>query len=224
MSKRSSGGEPTEQPTPKKLRDARRRGQIPRSAELGGFAVFAAVAGTLAVTGAGMATTLARFTRDCIRGAPSYGAESAWAVLHRAVSTIGWVLGPALLAAVLAALVSGSVQARGLLTFKPLAPKLERLNLMRGLRQIFGLRKLVDTARLLLGLAALAAVVWTTLAEALPSLLRLSGARPETLATELTRWCKALAWRGGLVLAVAATVDYALARRRHTKDLMMTKE
>lgn len=224
MSQQRSSGEPTEQPTPKRLRDARQRGQLARSAELSGFAVFAAAAGALMITGAGLAAALARFTRDCLRGAPHYAPEAAWAVLREAVWALAITVGPILATAMVAAMLVGAVQAGGLWTWKPLKPQLGRLDPLRGLKQLVSLRKVVDLARLLVGITALTAVVWMTLGEALGALLRLTGARPAVFAGELLRWSTTLAWRGGLVLAVAAVVDYAVQRLRHRKDLMMTKE
>jgi type III secretion protein U len=224
MSQQRSGGEPTEQPTPKKLRESRLKGQIPRSAEMSGFVVFAAAAGALLITGAGLASTLAQFTRECIRGAPHYAPEAAWAVLRESVWTLALTVGPILAAAVVAAVLVGGLQAGGLWTWKPLQPQLKRLDPLQGLKQLVSLRKVVDLARLLVGIAALAAVVWMTLDEALGALLRLSGARPAVIAGEILRLSTTLAWRGGLVLAMAAAVDYAIQRHRHSKDLMMTKE
>lgn len=224
MSQQRSGGEPTEQPTPKRLRESRLRGQIARSAELSGFVVFAAAAGALLITGAGLAATLARFTRDCLRGAPHYAPGSAWAVLRESVWTLATALGPILGAALVAAVLVGALQAGGLWTLQPLKPQLKRLNPLAGLKQLVSLRKVVDLMRLLVGIAALAAVVWMTLTEALGALLRLTGGGPGVIASELMRWAVTLAWRGGLVLGAAAAVDYAIQRRRHRKDLMMTKE
>ena len=60
--------------------------------------------------------------------------------------------------------------------------------------------------------------------ETLGALLRLSGARPAILARVIFDAAATLAWRGGLVLAASAAVDYVVTRRRHQKDLMMTKE
>jgi type III secretion protein U len=103
-------------------------------------------------------------------------------------------------------------------------PQLGRLDPIRGLKNLVSLRKVVDLARLLAGIAALTAVVWMTMAEALGALLRLTGARPAVIVVELLRWATTLAWRGGLVLAAAAAVDYAVQRHRHRKDQMMTKD
>jgi len=224
MGQQRSSGEPTEQPTPKRLREARQKGQVARSTELSGFVVFAAAATALLITGAGLADTLVRFTRDCLRGAPHYAPEAAWPVLRQAVWALATTVGPILGAAVVAAILVGAVQAGGLWTWKPLVPQLGRLDPIRGLKQLFSLRKLVDLARLLIGIGALTAVVYTTLREALGPLLRLSGARPAVIAGELLRWSTTLAWRGGLVLTTAAIIDYAVQRHRHRKDQMMTKD
>ncbi len=224
MGQQRSAGEPTEEPTPKRLRESRQKGQIARSAELSGFVVFAAAAGALLITGAGLAASLVRFTRDCLRGAPHYAPEAAWTVLREGVWTLAATVGPILAAAVVAAILVGAVQAGGLWTWKPLLPQLGRLDPLKGLKQLVSLRKVVDLARLLVGIAALAAVVYMTLTEALGAVLRLTGARPEIIAREVLRWSTTLAWRGGLVLAGAAAVDYAVQRHRHRKDQMMTKE
>jgi len=55
MAENENGAERTEQPTPKRLEDARKDGNLPRSRELGTVAVFAAGVAVLAAGGGAMA-------------------------------------------------------------------------------------------------------------------------------------------------------------------------
>ena len=55
--------EPTEQATPKRLREAREKGQVPRSRELNSMSLLMASAGGLLVLGSGMVKDLQELMR-----------------------------------------------------------------------------------------------------------------------------------------------------------------
>jgi len=224
MERERPGGEPTEQPTPRRLREARRRGQVARSRELSGIAVFAAVSGTLLATSPLWVSRLVVGMRDTFRGAPTWPASAAAAALGRAVDTVLLAAGPALAAGAVAAVLVGLLQVRPLFTGEPLRPRLSRLDALQGLRRLFRLRRLTDLLRSLTALTALLAVLAVTLWEALPTLVRLAGADAPTFGAVLRAEAVTLALRGGGVLLVAAAVDYGLAWRRHRQDLRMTRE
>lgn len=224
MGRDRPGGEPTEKPTPKRLREARRKGQVAKSRDLSGLAVFAAVAGTAFVTAPSWVGALASMLRDCLGGAPHWPAEATGAVLGRALDVVLLSSGPALLAGAAAALVAGLFQVRPLWTWEPMRPKLSKLNPLTGLKQLVSLRRLVDLVKNLFALTALCVVAGVTLWEALPSLLRLTGAAPAQALAVIGSWMGVLAIRGALVLLVVAAVDYGMQRYRHGKDLRMTKD
>lgn len=224
MGRERPGGEPTEKPTAKRLRDARKKGQVAKSRDLTGLAVFAAAAGATLGTAPLWAGALAGFLRDCLLGAPRWPADASSAVLGRALDVVLLAAGPALGAGVLAAVLAGLFQVRPLWTWQPLKPQLSRLDPLKGLRQLFGLRKLVDLVKSLAALTALVLVAAVTLGEALPDLLRLTGASPAGSLAVIGSWIGVLALRSALVLLVVAAVDYGLQRFRHEKDLRMTKE
>lgn len=224
MSGERSGGEPTEKPTAKRLRDARRRGEVAQSRDLTGVGVLLAAAAACLVTAPSWAAALGAFCRDCLAGAAAWPESASRAVLGRAADLLLLASGPALGAAVVAALLVGLFQVRPLWTWEPLRPKLARLEPIGGLKRLFGIRRLVDLARSLVALAALMAVVAVTLKEALPDLLGLTASGPAAVTSTLGHWVVVLIGRGGLVLIVAAALDYGLQRYRHERDLRMTKE
>jgi type III secretion protein U len=224
MGRDRPGGEPTEQATPKRLREARRRGQVARSRDLSGFAVFAAVAAAALASGPLWLQGLATFLRDSLGGACAWPRQATTATLGHAVDLLLLSVGPALGAGLVAAVAVGLFQVRPLWTWKPLKPELSRLNALKGLKQLVSLRRLVDLLKNVTALTALLVVLGLTLWEALPDLIRLGGAGPAPLGAVVLDWTKVLALRGGLVLLVVGAADYGLQRYRHARDLRMTKE
>lgn len=223
MGRNRPGAEPTEPPTPRRLQEARRKGQVAVSRDLTGVATFAAVAAAVVATAPLWVGRLVALLRDTLLGAPHWPASAAAAVLGRALDVVLWSVGPALLAGVAAAILVG-VQVRPLWTWEPLRPKLERIDVLQGLRRLFGLRRLVDLARSLAALTAMLVVAGVTLWEAAPDLIRLGGVGPPGVGATLAAWITVLAMRGGLVLLAAAVVDLLLQRHRHHRDLRMTKD
>src|SRR5215471_1838989 len=122
--------ERTEQPTAKRLEEARRKGQIPRSTELSAAAVILSVGGGLQLLGGymgsrlnGLMTSSLMLTReqsvDDSLMLPTMMAEATHALLACAP-----ILGLTLVAALLAPLLLGGWN----LSFEALVPDLTRLN------------------------------------------------------------------------------------------------
>lgn len=175
MAESEDGQERTEQPSEKRLREAREQGQAPRSRELATAAVFGLA--TLALLGFGGA--IAAATADWMRAALSFGGfvpGDGRALTARFGSELASLLlivsplvGACLLAGVVAPLVMGGV------TFNPasLAPDLNKLNPVNGLKRIWGLDGLAELARSLLRVALLGIFAYVGIRNALPSLLHL---------------------------------------------------
>jgi type III secretion protein U len=132
--------------------------------------------------------------------------------------------GPALGGAVVAALTVSVAMVGFELNTEHLMPKLERISPAAGLKRLFSVRPLIETAKALLVTAVVAALVWSEVEDAGPDALRgvwLDGT--EGLSQLLGRLAP-LATRLACVLLVLGVADYGLARSRHLKDLRMTRE
>lgn len=212
--------EKTEQPTPQRLRKARSDGQVARSPLLssgcvtaGGFAGLMVGFPTGAARLQGFTTTL--FLQQQFQPA---------SLIHEALVVLGWLVGPALVGAVLASFAISAATAGFRVDAQVLAPKLDRLNPVQGLKRLFRVRNLVDAAKNLAIAAIIAVILWGDIQDAGPDVLRAvylegTGSLAVVLALlspMLTKLCVVVLVLGGL--------DYLLARRRHTRDLMMTRE
>lgn len=212
--------EKTEQPTARRRRDAEKKGQFPRSRM--GAAGFAGIGGLLGAisglrSGAGELQALAVRLWGLSRPTPAGAIVDAVQVMAR-------VCAPALVGAVLGATL-GVIVTSGV-RFSPaqLGLKLDRLSPAKGLQQLFSLQRVGEVGRGLLVLILVLTVVSAAAWGALPALIRigrLSGIGGALLALD---WARSIAVRAAVVFAIAGAVDIALARRRHLKSLMMTRE
>jgi len=218
--------ERTEQPTPKRLEEARKKGQVPRSTELSAAAVILTVGGGLHFLGGYMGTRL-------------NGLMSASLTLSREQSVDESLLYPSLLTAaghgliacipilgltLLAALVAPMLLGGWNLSFNALLPDFTRLNPMNGFGRMFSTRSLVDLTKAFAKFILLALVALLVLRQKSAELLGL-GMEPTRVAIahaiSLTGYAF-LMLAGTLGLIAAADVPWQLFQ--HNKQLKMTRE
>jgi type III secretion protein U len=215
-------GNRTEQATPRRLREARRRGDVDRSAELSAAGALAAGLLALTVTGPSATAALARAIRAALLSASSAELDPAGALLGAAL-VFGRLAAPILLAAAAGGALASALSTGFAITPGALAPRLERVDPFRGLRRLCSLGQV---AQALLGLAktaVLVAVVLSWLREAAGALAQL----PRGEAAALLRAAAplgGLAARLAVAFAVFGLLDLALARRRHAQGLRMTRD
>lgn len=223
MAEQRPGGEPTEQPTPKRLKDARRKGQVAKSRDFSGcltfWAAFAALTLTIPMI-VGRVMSLARF---CL-SPPDHGLKyMATASLFHGMTQCLYMLSSILVAAMLAAVIAGFVQTRGLLTLEPLKPKLGNLNPLNGLKNLVSKQNLFTALKTVIVFAACGTVAYLSMKQLIPLMLRTAGAAPRALASTLWEGTERLSIRVGLLFVVCGAADYAYQYFRHRKKLMMTK-
>ena len=216
----------TEQPTPKRLEQARERGQVPRSSDLGAAAVLLAGAGGLQLLGGWCGGQLNALMRSSLtvsreRALDEGAALGAFgAALAHALLACAPFFAVTVLAAIAAPLALGG---RG---FHPqaLVPDFSRLSPGAGFARMFSLSGGVELAKafakfLLLALIA-AAVLWHQSGP----ILSLSGEAPTTAivhAASITG-SALLILSSGMVLIAAVDVPWQLWR--YLQQLRMTRE
>jgi type III secretion protein U len=212
----------TEQPTPRRVREALRRGDVARSAEVTAAGALAGGLAGLAATGPGLAADLARSLRRGLAVAAAGGADPE-GVLRDAVGAVLRLTLPVALCALGAGALAGALQVGFGVRPAALAPRLERVDPLRGLRRLLSPAQLL---RAPLGLAK-AAVLVAIAAGWLRGALAPLGQLPRAAATALLGAAPALLGLGLRLLAaftLFALLDLALERRRHRRALMMTRD
>jgi flagellar biosynthetic protein FlhB len=144
-----SGQEKTEQPSAKRLEQAREQGQVPRSVDLNAAAVMLLAGAGLHFFGSRMGNQLHDLMRSGLTLTREESVDESRAlgifaneVLH-ALLICAPLLGLTLAAALLAPLAIGGWN----LSFGALAPKFDKLNPTEGLQRMFSSRSLVELAK-----------------------------------------------------------------------------
>ena len=216
-------GSRTEQPTPRRLREARRRGDTPISPQLTAAASSLAGMAALAVTFASLSHDVARCMSSAL--AQSVGsAVDAWPALLRALTLLARTALPLGAAVSLGGLLAGTLQTRGFFSLEVIRVRFDRLHVGKGFARLLSGERLLATALEIVKAAAALLLAWRLVASA----SREIAAAPRLDVSAMPRLLQALVTSialplGGLVAAFGA-FDLALALRRHRKRLMMSRE
>ncbi|MFK4794299.1 flagellar type III secretion system protein FlhB [Sphingobium sp. ZW T5_29] len=158
----NGGGEKTEKPTPKKLQDAAKKGDILQSKELATALVVMAGIGWIAITGPSVVDSLSEMLIEALRFRREDITDFAPAARGMSLLTgIALPVGGILLATTLAAIAGPAIL--GSLGFRPgaFAPKASKLNPAAGLKRMFGMQGLIELLKSIAKVGLLGSIgVW----------------------------------------------------------------
>jgi flagellar biosynthesis protein FlhB len=220
------GGERTEEPSQKRLQDARERGQVPRSRELSNFATMIGGSAALVAIGGSLAGRLSQMMRrslvidpqslrdpDSMLSALGQASLSALTVL---LPIFGVLIGLVLLASLVLGGWNFSPQA--------MAPDFTRLSPLAGLKRLFGLRGASELGKALLKCAVVGGVCAAIVSWTFRDVLALAHMAPRAAigrGVELVSW--SFVWLCGS-LALVAIVDVPLQLYQFKLALRMTRQ
>jgi flagellar biosynthesis protein FlhB len=226
MAEQDESGERTEQPTEKRLREAREKGNIPRSRELATAAVFGA--GVLAMSG--MAPALARealgWMKIALTPSPELMQQPDALFGHTGQLLLGLlvVIAPVAAICVLAGF-AGPLLMGGLgFSSKSLMPDFKRLSPLAGIKRLYGPESLAELLKSLLRVALVGGAAALCLIFGLKQLRSLLDMPLE----QATR--SGLGFTGVLLLATAgalmllAALDAPYQKWNHIRKLKMTRQ
>jgi flagellar biosynthetic protein FlhB len=217
--------ERTEQPTQKRIDEARKKGQVPRSVELNTAAVVLVVGAGLHLLGGHLGSGMADLMRTGLSFSREQALDETLAVsafagsMMNALLTFAPLLGLTVVAALSAPLMIGGWN----LSFGVLAPDFTRLSPLAGLKRIFSMRGLVELSKAFLKFLLVAAVAVVFLWLHTDDLLSL-GSQPVASAVghALTLSGNAFLFLAG-ALAIIAAIDVPFQLWQHSQSLKMTR-
>ncbi|HEX7314746.1 MAG TPA: flagellar biosynthesis protein FlhB [Pyrinomonadaceae bacterium] len=224
----SQGGEKTEQPTDKRLRDARRKGQVAKSQDLSSALLLIVAVSALWIASGYVGGWVADAMRAQIQYAGSFGGEldqtAALGALFAGVKMMGLVLGPLFGALVVFAVVANYFQIGSVFSAEPLKPKLEKLNPVEGLKQkFFKSRPYIELGKTVVKIVITVGVVGTVLWGARLDIARLTSQPVGAASSYLVSLVFEIGLKVGLAFLVLGAGDYFLQKYLHRKELRMTK-
>ena len=218
--------EKTEQPSQRRLEQAREEGQVARSRELSTFAVLLAGGAGLWVMGSSLTGQLTKLIHDglTINAEIAFHSELLLPRLYTLSTETLWAFMPLLVLLLLTAALSPLLLNGWLFSMKPLQPNFSKLNPMTGLSRMFATHGLIELGKAV-GKSIIVGVVgaWAIWHNKDAVLMLVS--QPVVAAIPhvgYLMWTTFTAIMGGMLLIVAVDVPFQLWE--HNKQLKMTKE
>jgi flagellar biosynthesis protein FlhB len=220
-------GERTERPTPRRLREERREGNVPVSRDLVAALSFCAAAAVLAWSAPSAASAAGDELRDAIDRTLRHE-EITVAILgslfERSIETLLAIVLPIAGAGLVVGSLAAGLQTGGLVAMSTVAPKWERLDPLAGLRRLATPRSLMELVKVLVKLCAVAYAALAAFAEHAPALIRATSAGAEGAFGVAITALRSATLRAGATLVLLAVGDLALQRWLLLRELRMTKD
>jgi flagellar biosynthetic protein FlhB len=227
-----NGAEKTEEPTAKKLQDARKEGQVAKSQEIATafslFALFLIIRFGYGFMGTNFQNEFTKVYNNIPNLARTYNGAipmaSIVSLLRNAMLTVMLTGAPFYIIGFIVAFICDFVQVGYKPTFKPLRPKFSKLNPISGFKKIFSTRKLFELGKSLLKLAVMSVIIYTFFNGRTESLFLLYDMPLKQAIGLMGNLIIDLGIRISAAYMVIAFIDLIYQRRKFRKDMMMTKK
>ena len=217
-------GEKTEQPTPKRLRESREKGDVPKSQDVAPALTVLALTIYLAANGEDIFMRLQKMGNE-VFSTISMPFDHA---LGLALTSVGHtalnIVAPVVALVMGAALIGTLGQVGVLIAPKAAIPKLENLSLSKWFKKVFSIKNAVDFLKNVLKVTILGITAWMVLRDHLRELFLIPGGDIRLLWSTLGSAVKDLALTVAGIFCVIAMLDYLFQRWQYNKQHKMSKE
>jgi len=216
----------TEEPTQRRLDEAREHGDTVKSTELQTLILL--LGGTLAISifAQSASTALVNIFRNFLAEPDQMGTDPGEliALMHHLMGKLFTIIGPVLGMLMAAGLASNLLQHRPVFTFDRIKPNFSKLSLISGMKRMFGLDGWANLVKGLIKIAVVSAAIWTQLwpeRGKLEGVLELS---PQGVAGDMMHLLFKVLTATLVAMAFIAAADYLLQRHEFMKRNMMSKQ
>ncbi len=225
MADEQDDGQKTEQPTQRRLDEARRKGQVASSREVNHALILGAGALLVGVVAPTMTGEIAAALRPLLATPHSFEITAADLdrLLLALLGEVGLALLPTAVLLVVAALAGGLIQNGLVVSAEPLTPKAERISPLGGAKRLFSLRSLVEFGKSVLKIALVGAAATALLWPAAETIIATTGLEVRALLPVLHDLTLRLLAGIALLVGLIALLDSFYQRFEHRKQLRMSR-
>ena len=232
FAKDGPGGEKTEPATDKKLRDARKEGQVAKSKEIGNafglltlFIVLklyvASMGNSFMEVFYGIYTQIPDLIKPYGGGVP---VASIQTVFNNVVLEMIVIMAPVLLIGVLVAFICDVAQVKWRPTGKPLQPKLSKLNPLKGFKKIFSKESLMELIKSFLKIGLIIYVAYSYLKDKYHYIFLLYDIPLKQSILLIGELVIDLGIRVSAIYIIIGIIDFAYQKHKFKEDMKMTKQ
>ncbi|PVM93339.1 flagellar biosynthesis protein FlhB [Caulobacter endophyticus] len=223
MAGESDDDSKTEEPTAKKLSDARKKGDVPKSQDFSQLASLAGAFGVIAIAGGWLARDMVQALVPFIAHAGQMDVEGGANMIARKVLLAA--LPPLVLVMVVSGLMGAAAnvaQSGFLFSAEKMKPDFKKLDPIKGLGRIFGPDGMMQFAKSALKFLVTGVIAWFLLKPDANMVIGLVGMDPAAMLPLAVDLCKKLFWAVLIFLVVTAGFDWFWQRLRFNKRMRMS--
>ncbi|WP_374575727.1 flagellar biosynthesis protein FlhB [Phenylobacterium sp.] len=226
MAEENDAASKTEDPTPRKLEQAREKGDVPKTADLAPLMAMVAAASVLAIGGGYLARNMISQLLPFIAhpDAIALNGMGGVSVARAAIMAAAPMLGAVIFAAAFAGMAGNLMQHGLMFTPSKLEPKLDKLNPLSGFKRLFGLDGLMQFVKSLLKIFLVGVVAWLVIKPHWRELRGLPALDPAAILPLAVSILRRLFFAISALLLVIAGADYLWQRYRFMERMKMSKE
>lgn len=226
MSENNDAASKTEEPTPRKLEQAKEKGEVAKTIDLGTFASLAGATAVIAIGGGWLTRHMAAELMPFVARPHDMNVYDGGGVevARHAMMAAAPVLGAVLLTAMVCGAAGHLVQTGLMWTPKKLAPDIKKLSPIAGFKRIFGPDGVVQFIKSFAKVMLTAAIGWWILEPFLPRLANLSAYDPAVMLPFAADILRRLVFAVAALTLTIAGADWLWQRHRFLKRMRMTRE
>ena len=211
-------------PTPKKLRDARQKGQVCTSKDIVSTAILIVLFALLGWMGVALVddgAMLLDYIGDRMHGDPFDATRPAAGLTVFVICKHSFIF---VFVAAVIGIAANTAQIGFLFTLDPIIPKLEKLNPVEGAKKIFSMKNLFEFLKNIVKVSFLGYLLYKIIWASVPELLSMCYGTIDDVFPCLKLMLKRLAVYTAFGYIVIAIIDRLFQGRNFTKQMMMTKD
>lgn len=221
-------GDKTEKASPKKRRDARKKGDVLMSKDVVTVSTLVATFSVLWFTGGAIVGHMEEFFFFCLTLMTQGGSnlvESSGTVIGTTLikSYISVIMWPVLTTILVACIVTG-YQTKLLFSLEALKPSFSKMNPLEGIKKMFSLKSIVDTIKNIFKISILFYIVYDFYIDTVLTFSRYFYMHPALAGGEIMSHVITVVFRIALAFAAIACFDYGFQWYEYEKKLKMSKQ
>ncbi|WP_027637224.1 fused FliR family export protein/FlhB family type III secretion system protein [Clostridium butyricum] len=216
----------TEEATPKKKSDSRKKGQIARSKDVG--VALTMVVCTIAVSACwnmminGFKEVMIYFLQ--LPTLDNFDKLSLTGILITVIMRVAYGLLPIALPIMVGGIIASLMQTGFLITGETLKPSFGKLNPLSGIKNMISKRSLVDLCKNLIVISIVSIIAYRYISSNYQQIISMSNIYLPSLNVEIKNLVLGIFKQICIVLIVIAAIDYFVQFKMHNQDLKMSKQ
>ena len=222
----SMSGDKTEEPTPKKKKDARKQGNIAKSAEVNKAMTFIAILVVIYMMSGSIISELQGFIVNILSGdfSMTMNDNTIKILMFKVMMSFMKIVLPISLIIMVFGILGSLIQTGLFFSMESLKPKFSKLNPLTGLKNMFSMKAIVNLIKSMVVICIMIYLGYSFMSKNFEGIIKSGDIYLPYMFNIVLDLIKSILTSITLAVAVVAALDYGYEKFSHKKGLKMTKQ